>query len=230
MYVYDDFMHFAEWQKSVVHGGTMVAAGIGALLAAPVVRLFDKKQAIYMFLSLSCFGNVVLLVLFATGRIAPDLAWGAIPAAMLIFMAFHVCFHLGATAANTIANSMMADVSEVNLFRTGLLKDGSYSAMLSFVLKTSITVGLVLCGLALDAMGFDSNAQHQTPEVAKRLFLAGFGGGAVITALAMVGLIFYPVNREYMAQIKRRLAAGREPPGGLPVIPAEGPGGDSAGS
>lgn len=221
MYVYDDFMHFAEWQKTIVHGGTMVAAGLGALLAAPVVRLLDKKQAIYGFLLLACLGNVVLIALFGTGRISPDLAWGAVPAAMLVFMLFHVCFHMGATAANTIASSMMADISEVNLYRTGLLKDGSYSAMLSFVLKTSITVGLVICGLALDAMGFDPSAQHQTPEVARRLLLAGFGGGGIITLIAMAALIFYPVNRAYMAGIKRALAAGREGPGAFPVVAPE---------
>jgi GPH family glycoside/pentoside/hexuronide:cation symporter len=207
MYIYDDFMRFSEWEKSLVHGGTMVMAGLGALKASPLVRRLDKKPSVYVLLLIACFGNTMVVALFATGWVPVGFVWRAIPLATLVFMVFHCCYHLGATAANTIANSMMADVSEINRYRTGILKDGSYSAMLSFVLKMSISFGQLLCGLSLDLMGFDSTREHQTRQVAQSMMLVAFVGGTVITLVAMICIARYPVNRAYMAGIKAGLDA-----------------------
>lgn len=209
IFVYLDFMRFNEWQKTIVHGGTMVAAGFGSLLAGTMVRLFDKKSAIYVLLSFACFGNIVLVCLFGTEWVPTDLTWNAIPLAMLLFMGFHLTYHLGSTAATTIATSMMADVSEINRYRTGILKDGSYSAMLSFVLKAAISVGLILNGFCLDLIGFSPALQQQPPEVARRMLFAAFLGGSIITALAMFMISRYPVTRAYMEEIQAELAAGR---------------------
>lgn len=205
MFIYVDFMEFESWEKSLVHGSTMVAAAFGALLSSTVVKRFDKKPAIYRLLLGACFGNVVLVLLFATGWVPKDLMWRAIPLATIIFLLFHSMYHLGSTAATTVANSMMADISEISRYRTGRLRDGSYSAMLSFVLKVAISVGLFLCGLLLDAIGVDQDAEHQTPEVARRLLYTAFLGGTAITLLAMAMIARYPVNREYMESIKLSL-------------------------
>ncbi len=215
MFIYVDFMKFTGVEKTLVHGSTMIAAAIGAVLAAPLVRRLDKKPAIYVLLTGACLGNIVLVLLFGTSFVSPGsmpftVAGQALSVATLVFLVFHVCYHMGATSANTIANSMMADVSEINKYHTGVLKDGSYSAMLSFVLKLSISVGQLLCGLCLDAIGYQSNVEHQPPEVAHRMMFVAFVAGSLITLLAMVWIARYPVNRQYMAQI-RAATAGIEP-------------------
>ena len=46
MFVYDDFMKFPAWQKSIAHGGTMVGMALGALLSAGLAKRFDKKGAV----------------------------------------------------------------------------------------------------------------------------------------------------------------------------------------
>lgn len=210
MFIYVDFMKFTGVEKTLVHGSTMIAAAIGAILAAPLVRRLDKKPAIFVLLAGACCGNIVLVLLFGTGLVRPGstpftVAGQATSVATLVFLVFHVCYHLGATSANTIANSMMADVSEINRYYTGVLKDGSYSAMLSFVLKMSISFGQLLCGLCLDAIGYDSNAEHQPVEVARRMMFVAFAAGSLITLLALVWIVRYPVNRKYMYEIKAAL-------------------------
>jgi len=209
MYIYVDFMKFNEWEKTLVHGGTMVAAALGALLVAPMVRRIDKKPSVYVFLLIACIGNIILVILFGSGWIQPGLSWKAVPVATLVFMLFHVCYHLGGTAANTVASSMMADVSEIGHYRTGILKDGAYSAMLSFVLKFAIAISQLGCGFALDIIGIKEAGN--SPEVARQLMLVAFIGGTAVTVLAMIFIARYPVNRRYMAEI-RAAAAGRVPP------------------
>jgi GPH family glycoside/pentoside/hexuronide:cation symporter len=211
LFIYLDFMKFSPWQKTVVHGGTMISAGIGSLLAAPMVRRFDKKGATYRFLLLACFGNVMLVLLFGTGWISPAYTWSVIPVAMVVFGLFHVCYHMGATAANTIANSMMADISEINWHRTGTLRDGTYSAMLTFFLKLSISGGLLLCGIMLDMLGVKGDAGQQAPEVARNMVYAAFVGGTVITLLAAGVIMLYPVDKAYVAQIRSAMAAKMPP-------------------
>lgn len=202
MFVYVDYMRFADWQKSVVHGGTMVGAAIGALISGTLVRLFDKKLAVMVAVMLSCAGNGTLLLLFSTGFVSPSYAWGAVPVAMLLFLLFHPMYHTGVSAAQTIAYSMMADVSEVNHARTGLLKDGSYSAMLTFVLKLAISVGALLTGILLNLIGYVPDSHSHAPKVLSNLFLLAFlcGTGILLWSLSYIAL--YPVNRRFMEQIR----------------------------
>ena len=231
MFVYLDFMAFSSTEKTVVHGSTMVAAAVGALLASRMVRRLDKKPAVYALLCTACFGNIMLVLLFATEWVPRDFTWGtvplptfdsdaawlgklgwtwaAFPVATLVFMFFHGLYHVGSTAATTIANSMMADVSEISRHRTGVLKDGSYSAMLSFVLKAAISVSALICGVVLDLVA-EGGAGAQTVSVGRHLMLAAFAGGSVITLLAMLVLARYPVTRSYMAKIQAELAEGEE--------------------
>jgi GPH family glycoside/pentoside/hexuronide:cation symporter len=207
MFVYVDYMQFAAWEKSLVHGSTMVAAGLGAIFAGPLVRRLDKKQSIQLLLLIACAGNIILVLLFATGFVPKDLTIGFIPAATIIFLIFHDLYHVGSTASTTIANSMMADISEISKYHSGRLRDGSYSSMLSFVLKVAISVGILLCGLYLDYVGYEEG--NVTPQVATYLMYGAFLGGTALTFLAILVISLYPVDRGYMEKVRGELARGR---------------------
>ena len=118
--------------------------------------------------------------------------------------------------ATTVGMSMMADVSEICRHRTGVLKDGTYSAMISFVQKAGISLGLLVNGYCLEWIGYVAGAKRQTPEVARNLLLIGFVGGTVVGLAAMFCIMRYPVTRAYMAEIKATLADDDEtaPPAG----------------
>ena len=211
MFIYVDYMKFAKWEASVVHCSTMVCAALGALSSAILVRRFDKKPSIVLAILASSVGNIMLLVLFYTGWVPTSLTWGSVPVAMLLFMVFHGVYHLSTNAATAIANSMMADVSELSHYRTGVLKDGGYSAMMLFVFKMGIAVGLLLCGYCMKWIGYDPQAPQNAPEAIGNLMPMAFLGGTIIALIAVVSMIRYPVNRAYMAEIRAAITEGRKP-------------------
>ena len=90
--------------------------------------------------------------------------------------------------------------------RTGVLKDGAYSAMISFVQKAGISFGLLVNGYCLKWIGYVEGAKQQSPEVARNLLLIGFVGGTIIGLAAMFCIAWYPVTRSYMEEIKAELA------------------------
>ena len=101
---------------------------------------------------------------------------------------------------------MIADVSEINLRRTGVLKDGSYSAVFSFFNKATASLGLLVTGLMLDGAGIVPEAATQTALAAKNVARLTFVSGPVIALLALLIMLAYPVNRGHMVKLKAELA------------------------
>jgi Na+/melibiose symporter-like transporter len=46
VFVYDDFMRFSAWRKSIAHGSTMVGMALGALVSMGLAKRFDKRGAV----------------------------------------------------------------------------------------------------------------------------------------------------------------------------------------
>jgi glycoside/pentoside/hexuronide:cation symporter, GPH family len=217
MYVYVHFMEFSSNQRAVVHGAGMVACGLGGLFSPLLVRRLDKKIAVCLAVLVVAGANGVLCVLFAPGVVAPQASWRlfdglpgpggrVIPIAMLIFLVFHALYWAGNGILTPIAGSMIADASEIWRFRTGVLKDGSYSAMLSCITKVSMSLGLLLSGCCLDWVGFVVGSEKQSPQAVRNLAVVTFLGGAAIALVAMLALLKYSVTRDEMRRIKRALA------------------------
>lgn len=210
IYVYEFFMEFSGIQKTIVHSSTMVAFAIGSLAGAALTKRIDKKGAVLLGVSLGLAGNILLCLLFVGGVVprdfAPFDAFGfRLSGAMFIFMFFHDLFWLGVGTLIPISYAMVADVSEVEKHRTGRLRDGAYSAMLSFVFKASQSVGVFFSGLVLSGVGFVAAQESYPLAVMKKVTLAGFLSGAVFAAIALVPVWKYPVTRGYIERIRREL-------------------------
>ena len=130
---------------------------------------------------------------------------------MLLFLVCNSGYHLATNLVKVTSDSMMADVSEICRLRTGVLKDGGYSAMMLFAMKMGMSIGLALCGLCMAAIGYKPD-QYNAPEVVRRLLPVGFLGGSFIGLIAVVFMLGYPVNRAYMARVKSALAIQRDVP------------------
>jgi Na+/melibiose symporter-like transporter len=72
MFVYDDFMKFPAWQKSIAHGSTMIGMALGALVSMGLTKRFDKKGAVLVGGALSIVCNLALAGLFLTNLVKPD--------------------------------------------------------------------------------------------------------------------------------------------------------------
>ena len=221
MYVYVYFMKFSAVQKSIAHGSTMVGMALGAWFSVILTKKIDKKPAVCTGVMVSVICNVILAALFLTGLVPRSFVYiipsdtlliggVSIPVSMLLFVLFNALYWLGNGILMPLCYSMMADSSEVNKYNTGVLKDGSYSAMLSFVFKTSISLGMLLSGYCLSWIGFVADGETHSPESINRLAMVFFLGGSAISFTAMLSLTKYPITRNYMNKVKAALAERQE--------------------
>jgi GPH family glycoside/pentoside/hexuronide:cation symporter len=216
MFTYVNFMNFSPAEKTFVHGGGMIAFALGSMLQVPVLRWIDKKPAVYLGIAISTIGSLMLLVVFIGGIMPTRVDWAVpagvawlghkeLPIAAVVFLVFQGMWWGGIGMVAALVTSMVADISEINLLRSNVLKDGSYSAMFGFIQKAACAVGLLFTGWLLDWSGFTSGVGAQMPESVRKVAILTFIAGPVILLIAVPALWKYPVDRGFMANIKTQL-------------------------
>jgi Na+/melibiose symporter-like transporter len=46
IFVYDDYMKFSAFEKSIAHGSTMVGMALGAFISVGLAKKFDKRNTV----------------------------------------------------------------------------------------------------------------------------------------------------------------------------------------
>ncbi len=233
MFVFDDFMKFNGFQKTVTHGGTMIGCGIGSLTLSFLVRRFDKKGAVYIAVSWAVFCELLLATLFLTGFLKPgqiiggefvpagtlvdgvvttaDQIIGGFPVAFIVFAFLHGGFWFGNGVLTPVAFSMMADVSDIHRIKTGVNRDASYAAMLSLATKISSSVGFLIAGICLKLTGFESGSDAvQTPQSVWNVCAMTFVAGPLASLVALILISRYPVTKEFIEKIRAKAAGDTE--------------------
>ncbi|MBK1876031.1 MFS transporter [Pelagicoccus mobilis] len=205
MFTYVFYMEFTALQKTIVHGGGMIATALAALWVTRLIKRFDKKALAYIGIAVSIFGGLVSYVLFSGGLVARDAVWmlgeTEIPIAVILFGLGQALWWGGTGIVVPTSVSMIADVSAANYAKSGQLKDGSYSAIFGFVLKLGSAVGLLITGWLVDWAGIISQAESQTLEAINRIASATFLSGPAVMIIAFVIVAKYPLNRAVMEKI-----------------------------
>jgi len=207
MYLYEHFMRFGGVEKSIAHGGTMVGFAIGSLMSGWLAKNFEKKGAVYVGGIVSVSSNFILAGLFLTGILAPGqtvtIASTSIPYAFIIFVIFHGTYWLGNGIMFPTATSMIADASEIHAIRTGINRDGAYSAVFSFSQKCAISIGVLVSGYILTMVGFEAGTGIvQAPGTLWKLCAATLLVGPAISLLSLALIRLYPVNRQFMQRLR----------------------------
>ena len=207
MYVYVSFMDLSAMEASVVHSSGMIGFALGSFISAPLARKFDKKPVLYIGAAINIGANVCLGLFFLTGLLKPHMIpfWKT-SVASIVFWIFQASYWWGSGFLLPLVSSMVADISEINKINTGQIKDGSYAAVLSFLTKVTSSVALIVVGKVLALIGFIEGNDIQAPKVAYRLTQTMIFLGVFFTLLATVFIAKYPVNREYMKQIKSKVS------------------------
>ncbi|MEN8254653.1 MAG: MFS transporter [Verrucomicrobiota bacterium] len=158
MYVYEHFMLLDGIQKTIAHGGTMAGMVAGAALCSRFTKRFDKKGAVYAGATIGLVSALAIAALFLLKILVPGQTLGIagfdFPVAMAIFALLGAFYYFGNGIMLPVAVSMMADISEVNELKTGINKDGSYSAMFSLSMKVAQSISALVVGFALATIGF----------------------------------------------------------------------------
>jgi len=144
--------------------------------------------------------NVILAILFLPGILKPEQT-----ISFIVFVFLHAGYWFGINGVMfPLAASMMPDISEIYTLRTGVSKDGSYAAMLSFITKLAYGIGITLTGFLLGMIGYDSSPEvtTQSEEVLFRMCVVALLVGPFISLLSLIPLWKYPVNKAYLEKLR----------------------------
>ncbi len=140
---------------------------------------------------------------------------------------------VGVATAYLIPWSMIPDVIELDELQTGQRREGIFYALMVFLQKIGLAIGLFLVGQALQVSGFIKTVAGQPEPVQPptALWTIRLMIGPVPTLVLLLGLVFayfYPITREKHAeillQLAERQAMAQEPevqPGYLSESPPE---------
>jgi GPH family glycoside/pentoside/hexuronide:cation symporter len=111
------------------------------------------------------------------------------------------------------AMSMIADAIEWDSLRTGLRREGMFTAVFSFVEKFSGAIGPTIVGVALSWAGFSATSEV-TPESYATLRHATLIGvayfPAVCATLSVVVLAFYRLSESRLAAARQAVEEGKD--------------------
>lgn len=110
----------------------------------------------------------------------------------------------------TLMMSMTADVCDLDELNNGMpRKEGTFGAIYWWMVKLGQGLALVLGGLVLKVVGFDSNAAMQTADTITKLRLADIIIPASTAALAVVVMWGYDLSEKQALEIKAELVERR---------------------
>jgi len=211
IFVYDDYMKFSAFEKTIAHGGTMVGMALGAFISVGLAKKFDKRNTVLIGGLVSVMASLMLGLLFVTGLVPHDATWivatHTVPLALCLFVPLHAAYWFGNGVMLPIANAMMADVSEIHQLQTGIKKDGGYSSVFSLSMRMAISMSLMASGYCLDFIGYKVSkggaAMAQSPDAIWRLGAVTFVLGAFICLLSLLAIRKYPLTRSRLEEARR---------------------------
>lgn len=158
-----------------------------------------------------------MLAAAVNGMVA--LSWSLATAEEPVWMLALRGFLLGIAFSGNVlfAMSMLTDAMEVDYYRSGLRREGMYSALYSFVEKLATSVGPMILGGALAYAGFDPKAPPTVvDEGVRQAVLIGIAYvPAAMSVVAVFILSFYRLDERAMAEIRAtRAVPSAATPGG----------------
>ncbi len=150
---------------------------------APITKRFGKKEAS----AIGCIlAGVASLILFA---LHVESVW--------VYIIISVLGYVGFGFFNMVIWSFITDVIDDQEVKTGNREDGTIYAVYSFARKIGQALAGGLGGYALGLIGYDSQVQVQTREVADGIYnIATIVPGILYVAVGLVLIFIYPLSKK----------------------------------
>ncbi len=177
-------------------GTVMIAAALLSMwLIAKISQLTSKRTGMLVGLALGLLGN---LSLWWTMR--PEHPYLQLFSAFLIGLGIQGCW--------LMVDSMVADVCDDDEVRTGLRREGAYSAAKGFCMKAALTVTAISAGYMLALAGYQEKIDPPE-EVTLRMKMLLISVQVFGLGLGMLLFWRYPLNRQ-KAEENRSILDARE--------------------
>jgi GPH family glycoside/pentoside/hexuronide:cation symporter len=175
-------------------GTVMIAAAMLSMwLITMISQWTSKRSGILVGLALGILGN---LSLWWTMR--PEHPYMQLISAFLIGLGGQGCW--------LMIDSMVADTCDDDEVRTGLRREGAYSAAKGFCMKAALTITAITAGYMLAFAGYEENV---SPPEEVTLRMKTLLIGVQVSGLALALLLFfrYPLTRQIAEENQRILTA-----------------------
>lgn len=128
-------------------------------------RRFEKKTALIMGMAFAILGFAGLPMAYVA------LEWLPLnqPQTVYTMMGFSVLAGIGNGAFMSLPFSMVADAIDQGEVKTGQRQEGLYFGMYNFSYKAGISISILIGGILLEVIGFDSTLTEQSIETAYNL-------------------------------------------------------------
>ncbi len=189
-------------------GGTLLGlngtlGGILGVASLPLItrisRRLGKRLTLVIFLLIGVIGSALNWILYT-------------PRAPYLSVLQTVFYTPALTALWMLLFSMMADVCDYDEYHNHLRREGIFAAVLSWVGKVGITLGVVAGGYILVWTGYNQTpGAVQTAQTLLNMRLYYVIVPTVGLALAALALAPYALGARKVAELKAALASRREP-------------------
>ncbi|AFY70714.1 sugar (Glycoside-Pentoside-Hexuronide) transporter [Thalassoporum mexicanum PCC 7367] len=204
-----NWMKMPEKQISLVSIGVQGTALLMLFVWSFVSNRYGKKAAYFM--------GMVLWIIAQAGLFLLQ------PGQVILLYILAIVAGIGVSVAYLIPWSMVPDVIELDELNTGQRREGIFYAFMVFLQKMGLAVGLWFLGIGLQLAGFQKQIPDEAVQPDSALMAIRIAIGPLPTIALILGLVlayFYPITKEFHAQImlqlhEKRLAEAGETIEGL---------------
>ncbi len=196
MHLFTFCYHFSSVQISTLMICFFGGAILSQLLWVNVVKKYDKKQTLIFALCVMLFGIALTSVtfLFRTFTTPDKIFWFVLPC-------LFTC-GVGSGALYCLPHSMYADVVTMEQYKTGVNNAGRFTGYYTFTYNFSNSIALLVIGLLLDFVKFDSSQPVQALSVQAGLGKIVFFGSAIALTVAIIIFSKYSIKRSDVLKVQ----------------------------
>lgn len=196
VYFVVSYMNLREDQSGLVALAVQGTALVMLFFWQVMCKKFDKKVVYFMGTGVWIIAQIGLFLLQ--------------PGQVFFMFILAIMAGFGVSVAYLIPWSMVPDVIELDELETGQRREGVFYAFMVLLQKFGLALGLFLVGVVLEAAGFVEQipgqplpTQPETALFAIRIAVAPLP--AIILIMGLVLAYFYPITREFHAEIRLKL-------------------------
>ncbi len=195
MYFLEYWMNFSESQISLFFLFFFVCTVLWVPIITLVSKRIGKRSAFMLFMGLWAgaygIGNLIIR-----------------PHHVVLMYFLAALGAVGASASFLLCFSMIADVVEVDEFKTGKRREGLYYGVVTFVQKMGSALSLLILGQVLEQIGYVPNTTQSAPVLLGLRILFG----PVLAGLILISIviaIFFPMTRKRHKALLEAIEAKR---------------------
>lgn len=196
MHLFTFCYHFSSTQISILMICLFGGAIISQLLWVQLVKKYDKKQTLIFALCLLLVGIAITSVTFLfRDYTTPNIIF------YFVMPCLFVC-GVGSGGLYSLPHAMYADVVTLEQFKTKENNSGRYTGYYTFTYNFTNSIVLLVIGVLLDLIKFDSTAPLQAMSVQTGLGKIVFFGSAIAISVSIVIFSKYSIKRADVLKVQ----------------------------